>query len=786
MILRRLRGFVAAFILLATLPVGVLAQAEPEVAAQAVEHAQTAQGQLDYIQWDRVALRAERLAEARIASNFAYKRLRVELVVWRDTFTVEMAQNSARLVTVTTQIAAIGPAQEGGGEDRQIVSRRTALVALRDRLAVPGILAREAHARANGLIAEMDTLVRARQTSELLVRGPSPLNPTYWSEALSVFVGGVRAVSIETVAGTRADAISGKLWQNLPWSVFYIIIAMVLLARGRRWVLRLERAISQGDSHGRPVWLFLLSLGQIVLPVIGLIVLVNALEVLDVFGLRGEVIIATIFVAGIIVVFGRWLAGHLFPVGADTGPLDYDNATRKKARTTSMWLTWAMALGLLLSALWDSGDGSDAARAVAHLPLQVLAGYLLFSLGSLIRRPPQDVDDAVVSQGRVRRILGQLCCLIGIAAPVLSALGFSAAAAAMFLPAVLTLAILGVVILLQRLVFSVYGLWGTVPDKGTRALMPVLIGFGLLLLALPVVALVWGARVSDLSELWTRFVDGFSIGDAHISPSNFITFALVFVVGYLATRFVQTALRVSVLPRTRLDRGGQNAIVAGFGYVGIMLAAIFAITMAGIDLSNLAIVAGALSVGIGFGLQNIVSNFVAGIILLIERPISEGDWIEVGGQMGYVRAISVRSTRIETFDRTDVIVPNADLVSGQVTNWTRGNLVGRIILPIGVAYGSDTARISDILQKIVLAHPMVLLSPPPSVLFRGFGESALDFEIRAILRDINFLLDVTSELNHAIAQKFTEEGIEIPFAQRDLWLRNPEVLHGMSKKETDT
>ena len=415
---------------------------------------------------------------------------------------------------------------------------------------------------------------------------------------------------------------------------------------------------------------------------------------------------------------------------------------------------------------------------VLMLPVFVIAGIILFRLGRLIwdGGAPIEGEDARFGN-KVIRILGRCVQVLAVAGPIFAAIGLFNLARGILYPLSLSLGLIAFLMALHYVLRAGFAMLRGLDDESSKqALTPVLMSLGLTLMSLPLFALLWGARDSDLGEAWSSFKTGIRFGDTTISPGAILTLAIVFAIGFALTRLVQGTLRTSVLPRTRIDKGGRNAIVSGVGYVGVTLAALSAITAAGLNLSSFAIIIGALGVGIGFGLQNIVNNFVSGIILLIERPISEGDWVEVNGQMGIVKAISVRSTRIETFDRTDVIVPNGDLISGTVTNWTRGDSVGRVIVPVGVAYGTDTRKVEKILLEIAEASPLVSINPPPSVVFQGFGADSMDFEIRAILTDINFGLSVRSDMNHEIARRFAEEGIEIPFAQRDVWLRNPETL----------
>lgn len=285
---------------------------------------------------------------------------------------------------------------------------------------------------------------------------------------------------------------------------------------------------------------------------------------------------------------------------------------------------------------------------------------------------------------------------------------------------------------------------------------------------------VWGLPNTSLIMLKDSVTQGFDLGSVHVVPLKVILALLTFAFLLSIIGWIKRRMNKSWLNRSRLDRSSKESMVSLTGYAGVAVAFLISLSLAGVELANLALIAGALSVGIGFGLQNIVNNFISGVILLFERPIKIGDWIVVGETQGYVKKISIRSTQIQTFDRSDVIVPNSELISQQVTNWMFRDSVGRLIVPIGVAYGTDPEKVKEILLDIAFQHPAVITQSPvlsnPWILFKEFGDSSLNFEIRCFIRNIEERLAILSDFNFRIAKAFDEAGIQIPFPQRDVHL----------------
>lgn len=312
--------------------------------------------------------------------------------------------------------------------------------------------------------------------------------------------------------------------------------------------------------------------------------------------------------------------------------------------------------------------------------------------------------------------------------------------------------------------------------RGVLAAVRVLLDPLLAAVGIWALAPLWGFAREDLARWGRGMLQGFTIGGVTISLAALALAAVVLVAALAAARAARRALSDRLLPRTRLDAGVQNSISVGAGYVGVVAAVLLAISVLGVDLSNFAIVAGALSVGIGFGLQNIVNNFVSGLILLIERPVKVGDWVAVGSQQGLVKRINVRSTELETFERSAVILPNSDLLSNALINWTHKDRVGRVDVRVGVDYGVDSEKVRDVLLACARAHPEVMAWPQPFVLFFDFTDNALVFELRAFLRNVEKRARVASDLRFAIDKACREAGIAFPYTQSEVHLRDIERL----------
>jgi small-conductance mechanosensitive channel len=269
---------------------------------------------------------------------------------------------------------------------------------------------------------------------------------------------------------------------------------------------------------------------------------------------------------------------------------------------------------------------------------------------------------------------------------------------------------------------------------------------------------------------WTTW--GPTLGPVQLTTLNVGGTILAIYVGFFLSRLVRGLMLARIFPRTALDTGVQYTIATTVHYVILILAGFVALNILGFQLGNLALVFGALGVGIGFGLQNIVNNFLSGLILLFERPIKVGDLLVIDGQWGTVKEIRVRSTIFETVDRSVLIIPNSELVSNKVVNWTHyGAGINRLTLKVGVAYGSDVRQVTQLITEVCRANPRVVAVPPPQIFFEAYGDCSLNFTVFVHLRIPSDRTPATHELNSAILEAFNEHGIDIPFPQRDLHIK---------------
>jgi len=306
---------------------------------------------------------------------------------------------------------------------------------------------------------------------------------------------------------------------------------------------------------------------------------------------------------------------------------------------------------------------------------------------------------------------------------------------------------------------------------------------------------VWDESGTTLGSLVDRVVQGVEIGNIRLIPKDVIGGILIFAALIIVIGWMKRWIDRRWLQQMDIERGAREALITLFGYVGFVIAVLIALAQANVDLGGLAWVSAGLAIGIGFGMQEIANNFVSGLILLFERPIRTGDFVTVGEVEGFVRRIRIRATEIETLDNQNVMVPNSELVSGQVINWVLRDTHGRLRVTVGVAYGSDIEKVREILETAAAEHPEVITdgsAPAPRALFMGFGDSSLDFELRVRIHRIDRRFSVKSDLNFVVDQAFRDAGITIPFPQRDLHLislpesQQPQAAAPAEKAKVDT
>jgi small-conductance mechanosensitive channel len=607
----------------------------------------------------------------------------------------------------------------------------------------------------------------ALYANELFARSASILDPSFWTEVYRALP--IELRSIEALVDAWSEHHTRPRWAGAALIIVVIIAIVIVLTRW--WLPRLigEPSNTRSAKAWAALWVFVWF--AIRTPLAGF----AALLALTTFGLLTVRLeqIAQGVVAGMgAAAFGHGVArGLLSPEHPHRRLVQEDDETALCFYNHLLWASRALGVLIVLQVVHKTLFAplviTVATNALFAATTAAFLVHLVLRLGTI----KKNRGEALVAASWAHPLGLLMAVLIGIALVA----GYAGVAAFISLRVIVAAAVFSALFLLLVITQTLFASINEQTPKGqmlaeSLGIDPRTLGLsGALLSALIRVILIatsflliigpWEVSTADLFDTVRNIPFGFKIGEIRVSFQAILAAILVLVLLLVLMRIIQRWLERELLPRTGLEPSLQLSIVTIFGYVGAITAIALALSGLGFDLQKIALIAGALSVGIGFGLQSIVSNFVSGLILLTERPIRVGDSIVVKGEEGWVRRVRVRATEIETFDRASVIIPNSEFITGVVKNWTRANRLGRIVVKVGVSYETDPDRVRDILTDIANAHPQIVQTPPPAAYLVAFGETSLEFELRCVVAEVEKGLSVRSELHYAIIQKFREAGI---------------------------
>ncbi len=770
-----------------------VAPKEPDQAAPK-ETAQERIGE-DLVQWDRLLKRIDKQIKGEAQTLSSLGDLKKEVNEAQRKLNGVRKPLSVETGRFKKLVDALGPPPKKGEplEAPEIAAQRedlnVKLATAEGRLKKLDLLLE----RTRTLLTEIIDANRKAFGDKLLVRTPSLISIDTWSKAGEEFV---RLLSRSIMSPLKWVA-SPQVRNAIESGYFAFILIAIIVAAGLGWLLRrwLVRRFGRDPDIENPTFRMrvLATLAEgVARTVIPILIVVVTYAALKNGGLLTGLFQYVILGFAVSVVMVSILYG--LPRAMLSPSMPQWRLANMGENTARLWsryaLTLAIIVGLDLLLIIPTVELQPSPTLTTTYSFIVGSAYsvLFFLMASdkrLWLRPEEDRagGQQIKSAGKTssRRIWWGLAraivVLLALAIPIAALAGYGVLSNFIARRLLATTAVFLTILVLHGLARDLIAVFTRDTEQPPAAGEPanliyvwsvLLLDIGLVISMAFVLLPLWGGHWDSLLDRIGWSLTGFKIGTHVFSITDVLAGMVTFIILIVLLRTFQRFVDTRILQHTRMDAGVRNALKTGIGYVGLVLAALLAINMTGIDLSGLAIIAGALSVGVGFGLQGVVNNFVSGLILLAERPIKVGDWVEVGPHEGIVKHISVRSTEIKTFSRASVIVPNSELISSSVVNWLHKDRTGRVEIPVGVAYGSDVRLVHDTLLQCASEHEGILRNPEPFVLFRDFADSALLFELRCYIGNVERRIRIASDLRFAIDEAFRQAGISIPFPQRDI------------------